>query len=92
MPGFWSARKGEGEDAGTRNGWTRDQSPLTPLRASHGAVQGAIQIRWIMIAVALLALWPALLRYNRPLAVLIGGTAVGALVERKRGAAGWSAL
>jgi hypothetical protein len=57
----------------------------TPLERVMGPSRVRSTIRWIMIAVALLALWLALLRSNRPLAVLIGGTAVGALVERRRG-------
>jgi hypothetical protein len=50
-----------------------------------GPPKARSSIRCIMLAVALLALWLALLRYNRSLAVLIGGTAGGALVQRGRG-------
>ena len=50
-----------------------------------GLPKAQFTIRLIMIAVALLALWLALLRCNRPLAVLIGGTVGGTLVQRARG-------
>jgi hypothetical protein len=45
-------------------------------------------IRWMMVTVALLAPWLVLLRYNRPLAVLIAGTAGGGFVQRAIGR-GW---
>ena len=63
----------------------RSESAFNDRRSIMGPPHVRFTIRWIMLVVLLLAFWLALFRFNRPLAVLIGGSAGGGFAQRANG-------